>query len=340
MTELSHFSACVESQLHSFLCSMGAGCSPRSASTTTERKNTSESRTCDNAVNLSQLFPEIQDKSFHNQLDCNENEIVNQILSWGKNDEIHLNRKIKISDTFTVLPRGGYDVVMRTRLLQRSSLTSNILTLKMVATLAIKARAAKDIIRQRHLVNGCETQGVDISDDCQITNDITATTPTSHDDKVLDGLQLMKERLQFLKLRMIEMDDDGNCQFRAISYELYGTQSLHLYVRRKIIDHMKEKCHSFSLYVGDEEEWYEYLQQMSLDQTWGDELTVCAAAQVFNVNVHVITSEASNWLLCYKNDVEISRRNCDSDDLPLKRDVFLMYLSPIHYNVVAPSLDR
>ena len=34
---------------------------------------------------------------------------------------------------------------------------------------------------------------------------------------------------------------------------------------------------------------------MSRNKTWGDELTIRAVADAYNVNVHVITSENENW---------------------------------------------
>jgi hypothetical protein len=58
------------------------------------------------------------------------------------------------------------------------------------------------------------------------------------------------------------MVDDGNCQFRALSFELYGDQSHHASVRSITIAHMKANPDNFMPYVGEESDWMEYLRKM------------------------------------------------------------------------------
>ena len=47
--------------------------------------------------------------------------------------------------------------------------------------------------------------------------------PATREDSIVDGLKRLTERLQHLGLRTIPSEDDGNCQFRSLSQELYGT---------------------------------------------------------------------------------------------------------------------
>jgi hypothetical protein len=37
------------------------------------------------------------------------------------------------------------------------------------------------------------------------------------------------------------MEDDGNCQFRALSSECYGTQRFHRAIRLKVVQHIEEQ---------------------------------------------------------------------------------------------------
>ena len=48
---------------------------------------------------------------------------------------------------------------------------------------------------------------------------------------------------------------------------------------------------------GSLSEYALFLQNMAQDKTWGDELTLKAAADEFNVVIHIITSEKENWYL-------------------------------------------
>ena len=61
-----------------------------------------------------------------------------------------------------------------------------------------------------------------------------------------------------------------------------------------------------------------------------DELTLRAAAEAFSVTIHVVTTEHDNWLLRYDSQ----EGGGDAGDF--QRRLFLCYVSPIHYNVVAP----
>jgi len=150
---------------------------------------------------------------------------------------------------------------------------------------------------------------------------------------------------------MVEMNDDGNCQFRAISYELFGTQEHYPAVRAAVVKYLRNNGELFSFYVGEENDWQLYLQAMSRDRTWGDELTITAAAKVFNVAIHVVTTEEANWLLRYGADDGEKERFNESQTIAderevgmvkggVQRELFLLYISPIHYNVIAPHAPQ
>mmetsp|Transcript_71445 Transcript_71445/g.190492 ORF Transcript_71445/g.190492 Transcript_71445/m.190492 type:complete len:375 (+) Transcript_71445:37-1161(+) len=151
----------------------------------------------------------------------------------------------------------------------------------------------------------------------------------SREDKIVAGKALLSERLAFLKLVLRKMSDDGNCQFRALAMELYGSQDWHLTVRKRVVLNMARNQAEYQMYVGTEQEWRQYLEKMKADSFWGDELSLRSAADAYNIIVHVITTEEENWLLQYHPKA--------SDGVVQQRAVFLAYTAPVHYDVVGMS---
>ena len=116
-------------------------------------------------------------------------------------------------------------------------------------------------------------------------------------------------------------------QFRALSSEAFGTQDWHQNLRRRVADHIGANGSDFRPFFPDADAFGGYVASMRESGTWGDELTLRAAADLLRVKVYVITSEESNWLLHY------DPKGLAEDDHE-ERCVFVTYVSPIHYNIV------
>ena len=77
----------------------------------------------------------------------------------------------------------------------------------------------------------------------------------------------LRRRLEEMGLEEVRMGDDGNCQFRALSWQLYGTQSLHASVRESVVQWIREHADSFMAYFDGEDEFQEYLATMAKKRT-------------------------------------------------------------------------
>ena len=82
---------------------------------------------------------------------------------------------------------------------------------------------------------------------------------------------------------------------------------------------------------------------MAQPRCWGDELTLRAAAEAYGVTVHVVTTEKEHWLLHYNDDDApppgpAPDGAAASAAAAARREAFLAYVSPIHYNVVVPRV--
>merc|ERR1712107_153077 len=140
---------------------------------------------------------------------------------------------------------------------------------------------------------------------------------------ILEGIRLLNQRAANFHFKIDEMEDDGNCQFRSISHQLLGTQEFHLYVRHTIVAQLASQAEEFLPFFEGEAEWKQYLQTMGKNKTWGDELTLKAAADAFCTRVHVVTSTEENWYLTY-----------DPEKFECPKEVFVAYVAPIHYNSI------
>ena len=141
---------------------------------------------------------------------------------------------------------------------------------------------------------------------------------------IVRGKKLLGERLRNLRLESVSVKDDGACQFRAFSQQLYGTQEHHRAVRAKVVQHMRQEETFFGA-MFDEGELPIYLQTMDRSRTWGDELTLRAFADSFSVCVHVVASTDQNWHLVY----------WPPEGMKVRKHVFLTYLSPVHYDALS-----
>jgi len=144
-------------------------------------------------------------------------------------------------------------------------------------------------------------------------------------------------RLESLGLSSLEMEGDGNCQFRALADQLFGHQKHHALTRQAAVEQMRRNADFFGMYFEDAAEFNAYLRNMARNRTWGDELTLRAAVEAYGCYAHVLTTTDANWYLVYQPEGE------PLPSLPLPtggaaprrgKEIFLSYVSPIHYNAV------
>jgi len=191
----------------------------------------------------------------------------------------------------------------------------------------------------------------------------TVPQPVQAKQQIRRGFHLLQERLRVLSLCQISMLDDGNCQFRSIAHQLYGDANrYHDRVRQSIVNYMKTHASDFECYFDGG--YNQYLKSMRCNGTWGDELTLRAASNNFNCNIHVISSEQEHYYVCYEPDTSFCKsikastekgnevngnRSCidasicsgtteENDSIRSViqpcQDVFLAYLSPVHFNSI------
>lgn len=136
----------------------------------------------------------------------------------------------------------------------------------------------------------------------------------------------LSERLSTYGLVELQIEGDGNCQFRGLADQLYRNSEYHKYVRKAVIKQLKQYKHFYESYVP--EKYRRYLRRMKKLGEWGDHLTLQAAADRFNAKICLITSFRENGY------VEINPK----DGRPI-REVWLSFWSEVHYNSLYSTGD-
>ncbi|CAE6526576.1 unnamed protein product [Rhizoctonia solani] len=81
---------------------------------------------------------------------------------------------------------------------------------------------------------------------------------------------------------------DGNCLFRALSDQIYGTPNEHLTLRKAICAFMAAHKERFEAFVDDDRSWEQHISAMRNNGTYGGHLELTAFAQLKIVNVKVV----------------------------------------------------
>ncbi|KAJ1449439.1 hypothetical protein M885DRAFT_572743, partial [Pelagophyceae sp. CCMP2097] len=126
-------------------------------------------------------------------------------------------------------------------------------------------------------------------------------------------------------LRVLVVDADGNCLFRALSDQLQGDEGGHARVRRDVLDHEEAEEALFRHFVEDDEDWEDYLGRLRRSQEWGGHQELVAASQVFKVHIVVHQLRAPRLEL-----------RCDDK---AKRTLHLSFHGEEHYNSVRRQDD-
>ncbi|QCD94147.1 hypothetical protein DEO72_LG5g2227 [Vigna unguiculata] len=113
---------------------------------------------------------------------------------------------------------------------------------------------------------------------------INSFIPTVNDAS-MDHQRLL-QRLNVYGLCEVKVSGDGNCQFRALSDQLYRSPEHHKHVRKEIVKQLKDHRSLYECYVPMK--YKKYHKKMAKSGEWGDHITLQAAAD--NVSAAISNS--------------------------------------------------
>uniref|UniRef100_A0A0E0E9W9 ubiquitinyl hydrolase 1 n=1 Tax=Oryza meridionalis TaxID=40149 RepID=A0A0E0E9W9_9ORYZ len=100
--------------------------------------------------------------------------------------------------------------------------------------------------------------------------------------------QRLLDRLVLYDLAEVKVKGDRNCQFRALSDQMYHTTEHHRFVRLQVVKQLESYPEIYAGYVPMD--YREYLKKMTEDGEWGDHVTLQAAADLYGVKITLLTS--------------------------------------------------
>ncbi|EGC37578.1 hypothetical protein DICPUDRAFT_76812 [Dictyostelium purpureum] len=155
-------------------------------------------------------------------------------------------------------------------------------------------------------------------------------TPLNETEKAYIRLNERIELYQLMPKK--EIPGDGNCQMHALSDQIFGDLEHSVIIRNNIVDWLKQNK-GFYLPNGETlsdfvttNSWEEYCDSMSKNGTWGDHLTLVAAAEIYKINISIVSSVESQS----SSFIEIT------PSIKCENGILLSHFAEFHYGSLCP----
>nr|ODO02809.1 hypothetical protein L204_01550 [Cryptococcus depauperatus CBS 7855] len=138
----------------------------------------------------------------------------------------------------------------------------------------------------------------------------------------------VKSEITRLGLTLRDVQGDGNCLFRCLSDQLYGTEKHHLEMRKLVCDYLylhKDTMQGFVVpFMREGEEYDGYVERMRQSKQFGSHIEIQAAARIFKRDIRVVMSTASFTIPWYAESPSLhvarkhghTHRRDSVDDIP------------------------
>jgi hypothetical protein len=136
--------------------------------------------------------------------------------------------------------------------------------------------------------------------------------------------QHMKDLCAMYNCEEAPTQGDGNCQFRALSLGLYESEDRHAEVRANIVQHLRENPETYFQFVENGEVFADYVNRISQDGQWGDEVTLRAFEQCSGRGVRVLSDNEQNPVIN------------PTFEGPLEDTITITHYGEVHYNGTKP----
>ena len=138
-----------------------------------------------------------------------------------------------------------------------------------------------------------------------------------------DARRRLTSLLATYGLTELSVAGDGNCQYRSLAALIYGREAEHDVVREVVVAQLARDPLRYRDFVLDAG-WTDYVAQVAAEGTWGDHITLQAAADAYGLQINLLTS--------FESEPMIEVRPLEQKST---RVVWLSFWAEVHYNAVA-----
>ena len=131
----------------------------------------------------------------------------------------------------------------------------------------------------------------------------------------------LTERLRLIGLIPHDVGGSGDCFFKSVSHQLYGTADLHLEIRMAGISHLQNYPELYIESISDDS-WNNYIQHMSKQGTWCDNIIMQAVANACNCVIHITQSNI------HSPEGTILTPVAEQEG---RKTIFIGYINELHY---------
>ena len=131
----------------------------------------------------------------------------------------------------------------------------------------------------------------------------------------------LTERLRLIGLIPHDVGGSGDCFFKSVSHQLYGTADLHLEIRMAGISHLQNYPELYIESISDDS-WNNYIQHMSKEGTWCDNIIMQAVANACNCVIHITQSNI------HSPEGTILTPVAEQEG---RKTIFIGYINELHY---------
>ena len=88
----------------------------------------------------------------------------------------------------------------------------------------------------------------------------------------------------------MDVGEQGDCFLKSVSHQIHGNVALHFNIRMAGIRYLRDHPERL-IYILANETWGNYINRMSTQGTWCDNLIIQAVANALNCVIHIVSSE-------------------------------------------------